>query len=168
MLYTTILSAFAWLTSFQIVLDWFHLEKRCKEQLSLALKGREMRNTLLEELLPCLWNGCVDRAIALLQSVEPTQIKNPKALTDLIGYLERNCPYIPCYSIRKHLGLPNSSNRGEKANDLVVSDRQKHNGMSWSKPGSVALAAVTALVRNQEYKRWFHTGTLSFAFSPSG
>jgi hypothetical protein len=50
---------------------------------------------------------------------------------------------------------------------LVVSDRQKHNGMSWSKPGSVALAAVTALVRNQEYKRWFQAGTLSFSFSPS-
>jgi hypothetical protein len=167
-LYTTILGAFAWLTSFQIVLDWFHLEKRCKEQLSLALKGSEMRNALLEELLPCLWNGCVDKAIALLQSVEPTHIKNQKALTDLIGYLERNRPYLPCYSVRKYLGLRNSSNRGEKANDLVVSDRQKHNGMSWSKPGSVALAAVTALVRNQEYKRWFHTGTLSFAFSASG
>jgi hypothetical protein len=167
-LYTTILSAFAWLTSFQIVLDWFHLDKRCKEQLSLALKGREMRNALLEELLPCLWNGCVDRAIALLQSVEPAKVKNPKALADLIGYLERNRPYLPCYSVRKHLGLRNSSNQGEKANDLVVSDRQKHNGMSWSKPGSVALAAITALVRNQEYKRWFHTGTLSFAFSASG
>ncbi len=37
----------------------------------------------------------------------------------------------------------------------------------WSKPGSVALAAVTALVRNQEYKQWFQTGTLSFSFSPS-
>jgi hypothetical protein len=100
--------------------------------------------------------------------VEPAQIKSQKVLTDLIGYLERNRPYLPCYSVRKHLGLRNSSNRGENANDLVVSDRQKHNGMSWSKPGSVALAAVTALVRNQEYKRWFHTGTLSFAFSPSG
>jgi len=39
-LYTTILCAFAWLSSFQIVLDWYHLEKRCKEQLSMALKGR--------------------------------------------------------------------------------------------------------------------------------
>jgi hypothetical protein len=127
-----------------------------------------MRNALLEELLPCLWNGCVDRAITLLQSVEPAKVKNPKALTDLIGYLERNRPYLPCYSVRKHLELRNSSNQGEKTNDLVVSDRQKHNGMSWSKPGSVALAAITALVRNQEYKRWFHTGTLSFAFSASG
>jgi hypothetical protein len=167
-LYTTILGAFAWLTSFQIILDWYHLVKRCKEQLSLALKGRVIRNNLLEELLPCLWNGCVDRAMALLQSVDPTEIKDRKALEKLIEYLERNRPYIPCYSVRKCLGLRNSSNRGEKANDLVVSDRQKHNGMSWSKAGSVALAAVTALVRNQEYKQWFRTGTLAFSFSPSG
>ena len=166
-LYTTILGAFAWLSSFQIVLDWYHLEKRCKEQLSMALKGRVIRNALLDELFPFLWHGCVDRAIALLQSVDSTQIKNQKALADLIGYLERNRPYIPCYSVRKRLGLWSSSNRGEKANDLVVSDRQKHNGMSWSKPGSAALAAVTALVRNQEYKRWFQTGTLSFSFSPA-
>ena len=53
-----------------------------KEQLGLALKGREIRSALLEELLPCLWHGCVDRAIALLHSVEPAQIKNGKALTD--------------------------------------------------------------------------------------
>ena len=164
-LYTTILCMFAWLSSFQIILDWYHLEKRCKEQLSMALKGRVIRNALLDELFPFLWHGCVDRAIALLQSVDSTQIKNQKALADLIGYLKRNRPYIPCYSVRKRLGLWNSSNRGEKANDLVVSDRQKHNGMSWSKPGSVALAAVTALVRNQEYKRWFQTGTLSFSFA---
>jgi hypothetical protein len=85
------------------------------------LKGREIRNSLL----PCLWHGCVDRAIARLQAVEPLHIKDEKALSDLIGYLERNRPYIPCYSVRKQLGLPNSSNRGEKANDLVVSARQK-------------------------------------------
>jgi hypothetical protein len=167
-LYSAILRAFTWLQSVQIILDWYHLEKRCKEQLSLALKGRVIRNTLLEQLCPCLWHGCVDRAIALLQAVEPTKIKDQKALDTLIGYLERNCPYLPCYAVRKHLGLRNSSNLGEKANDLVVSDRQKHNGMSWSKPGSVALAAITALVRNREYKRWFQTDTLSFSFSPAG
>ena len=120
---------------------------------------------MLEQLLPCLWHGCVDRAIALLQTIEPAKIKNQEALAKLIGYLERNRPYLPCYAVRKRLGLRNSSNRGEKANDLVVSDRQKHNGMSWSRCGSIALAAVTALVRNQEYLRWFQTRTLSFSFS---
>jgi hypothetical protein len=167
-LYSAILSALVWLPSFQIILDWYHLEKRCKKQLSLALQGGVIRNTLLEQLRPCLWHGCVDRAITLLRAIEPDQIKNRDALDQLIEYLERNHPHLPCYAVRKHLGLCNSSNRGEKANDLVVSDRQKHNGMSWSKPGSVALAAITALVRNQEYKRWFKTGTLSFSFSPTG
>jgi hypothetical protein len=164
-LYTAILRVFAWFKAIQLILDWYHLEKRCKEQLSLALKGRVIRNAVLEQLLPCLWHGCVDRAIALLQTIEPAKIKNQEALAKLIGYLERNRPYLPCYAVRKRLGLRNSSNRGEKANDLVVSDRQKHNGMSWSRCGSVALAAVTALVRNQEYTRWFQTRTLSFSFS---
>jgi len=164
-LYTAILGAFAWFKPVQLILDWYHLEKRCQQQLSLALKGRTIRNAVLERLFPCLWQGCVDRAMAVLQAIEPGEIKDQEALTDLLGYLERNRPYLPCYAVRKRLGLRNSSNRGEKANDLLVSDRQKHNGMSWSRCGSVALAAVTALVRNQEYKRWFQTGTLAFSFA---
>ncbi len=163
-LYSTILRVFAWFRPIQLILDWYHLKKRCEQQLSLALKGRMIRNAVLEQLLPCLWHGCVDRAIAVLQTIEPAKIKNQEALTNLIGYLERNRPYLPCYAVRKRLGLCNSSNRGEKANDLVVSDRQKHNGMSWSRRGSVALATVTTLVRNQEYMRWFQTRTLSFSF----
>jgi hypothetical protein len=166
-LYPAILSAFSWFSPLQIILDWYHLEKRCKEQLSLALRGRVIRNSLLEQLLPCLWHGCVDRALALLQTVDPATIKNQDALETLIGYLQRNRPYLPCYSVRKRLGLRNSSNQGEKANDLIVSDRQKHNGMSWSKSGSAALAAVSALVRNREYKHWFQTGSLSFSFNPA-
>jgi len=48
----------------------------------------------------------------------------------------------------------------EKMNDLIVSGRQKHNGMSWSPEGSVALAALTALIRNREHESWFKKGTL--------
>ena len=59
------------------------------------------------------------------------------------------------YAVRKRLGLRNSSNIGEKMNDLLVSDRQKHNGMSWSPGGSIALAALEALKRNHEYEHWF-------------
>jgi len=133
--------------------------------LSLALKGKEIRNKVLEQLLSFLWHGCVDKAIASLQKVDPGDIKDCKSLEDLISYLERNRPYIPCYSVRKSLGLCNSSNRGEKANDLIVSERQKHNGMSWSRFGSIALATITALVHNGEHKHWLQTQTLSFKFA---
>lgn len=47
-------------------------------------------------------------------------------------------------------------------NDLVVSDRQKHNGMSWSKAGSVALAIITTLKRNKESDKWFETKGFNF------
>ena len=53
----------------------------------------------------------------------------------------------------------------EKHNDLLVSQRQKHNGMSWSKSGSLALAAIKALVRNNEYQKWFRTRELDFKFA---
>ena len=70
--------------------------------------------------------------------------------------------YIPCYAVRKELGLCNSSAIGEKMNDLVVSERQKHNGMSWSKSGSVSLATITALKRNKENDKWFKEKEFDF------
>jgi hypothetical protein len=100
-----------------------------------------------------------------LRTLESELIKDKDKLQQLINYLERNRPFIPCYSVRKHLGLRNSSNIGEKHNDLLVSQRQKHNGMSWSKSGSLALAAIKALVRNNEYQRWFRTRELDFKFA---
>ncbi|MBF0551343.1 MAG: hypothetical protein HQK60_12505 [Deltaproteobacteria bacterium] len=63
------------------------------------------------------------------------------------------------------MGLRNSSNIGEKANDLIVADRQKHNGMSWSDGGSLALAALTALKRNKEMMLWFEKGEVEFKFA---
>jgi hypothetical protein len=40
-------------------------------------------------------------------------------------------------------------------NDWLVSDRQKHHGMSWAASGSSALAALEALKRNNAYQHWF-------------
>lgn len=158
----SILKFFCWYKNIGIILDWYHLEKKCKETLSLAMNGRILRNKLLEDLMPLLWYGLTDKAIAVLEGIGAASVKNREQLEKLIEYLERNKPYIPCYEIRKELGLRNSSAIGEKMNDLVVSDRQKNNGMSWSKNGSVALAAITALKRNKEHKRWFEKGEIDF------
>ena len=142
--------------------NWYHLEKKCKEQLSLALKGRFIRNDILEKLKPLLWYGLTDKAEAYLEEIAKESIKDMAALDKLIKYLMRNKPYIPCYAARKELGLCNSSAIGEKMNDLVVSERQKHNGMSWSKTGSVSLATITALKRNKESDKWFEAKELDF------
>lgn len=164
-LHASILSFFQWLPGLRIILDWYHLEKKCEYELSLALKGSKIRNDILEKLLPFLWLGKIDAAIEFLQNMNPENFKSGQSIDRLVGYFERNRQYIPCYALRKQLGLRNSSNKGEKANDLCVATRQKHNGMSWSKDGSVALASVTAIHINEEQVIWRSSRKLQFKFA---
>lgn len=96
-----------------------------------------------------------------------SKVRKKEEIELLIAYFQRNWSYIPCYALRKKLGLRVSSNRGEKANDLVVAKRQKHNGMSWSKPGSSGLANVTALFLNKEEKNWITRRELEFKLMSS-
>jgi hypothetical protein len=158
----TIRSCFSWNRNWGIILDWFHLVKKCKELLSMAMNGRIVRNEILREVMPLLWHGLTDKAIGLLKGIEAEKVKNDEKLSKLIAYLERNKEMIPCYAIRKSLGLRNSSAIGEKMNDLIVSSRQKHNGMSWSKIGSLALAALTTAKLNGESQVWLTKRRLKF------
>lgn len=159
-LQAAILRAFSFWGSLQLILDWYHLEKKCKEDLSRALNGPQTRNAILGKLCHLLWHGLTDRAIQVLEQLDPQQVKNEDARDHLIASLQRCRPFIPCYVIRKRLGLRNGSSIGEKMNDLLVADRQKHNGMSWSPEGSVALAALTAAIRNRQLGSWFKMGIL--------
>lgn len=165
-LYSTVSQYFSWCKNMSVILDWYHLHKKCKELLSMALMGREIRNQVLNNLMPLLWHGLVDQAMSYLKSLPEAEIKNEDERVHLIEYLGKNRPMIPVYAVRRELGLRNSSNRGEKANDLLVAARQKHNGMSWSRSGSVALASVTALKQNQEYPKWFRERKIEFKLVP--
>lgn len=153
-LHAAILHQLAEWLPLRILLDWYHLEEKCKIELSLTLRGAQIRNAVLAELLPLLWLGRVDAAIAYLRTIPEEKIKAGKSVDTLIGYFERNRAYIPCYALRNALHLRNSSNRGEKANDLCVASRQKHQGMSWSPSGSVALATVTTMEHNHGLTAW--------------
>src|SRR5205807_5001678 len=102
------------LIPFKIILDWFHLEKKCKDLLSMAISGKQIKNQILTELLAWLWLGKVQRAIKLLREVSQESIKNQKELHNLINHLERNSSCIPCYALRNKLGLRTSSKPGEK------------------------------------------------------
>lgn len=137
-----------------LILDWFHLVKKFKEGLSLACRGREIRNRNVKNLLRLLWFGLVDEAIAYLRSIPPQELKNAEVRDALIEYLERNRCWIPCYAMRRQLGLPNSSNPAERSNNLVTSHRQKKNGMSWSTEGSQALTALSTIVCNNLTHAW--------------
>lgn len=162
LLNSSILRFFRCFLNIGIILDWFHLDKKCREQLSMAYRNRKIRNQILEKLMPLLRHGLVDEAIKLLESTRVEFVKNPEAMQKMLAYLERNRNLIPCYAVRKDPGLRNGSSIGEKMNDLIVSDRQKHNGMSWSLEGSVNLAALKCLKINNEYRKWFQAGEIDF------
>ena len=151
----------------KIILDWYHLEKKCLEQLSMALKGSKIRNEFMDKLRPALWFGKVDKAINLLQTLEPEKVKNPNLLEKLAEYFERVRDHIPCYALRKELGLRNSSNPVEKANDIVVAKRQKRNGMGWSDDGSLASASVSAANYNGQLDNWVNNGVINFSLNCS-
>lgn len=161
-LQAAILTMFQWLPHVRIILDWYHLKKKCEYELSLVLKGSKIRNVVLEQLLPILWLGKVDVAINFVRTIDPKKLKIDQSVERLVGYFERNRDNIPCYALRRKLGLRNSSNKGEKANDLCVASRQKHNGMSWSKQGSVALTTVTTMHINHELGYWYSQDKIEF------
>ena len=140
---------------YAVILDWYHLKKKCMEYLSMAVKGKEQRNAVLEKLLRHLWVGDVKTASEYLGGLNPSIIKNQKWIQELLAYFERKGKTIICYAVRAKLNLRNSSNPVEKANDLLVAQRQKHNGMAWTPQGSGALAAVEMIYQNNQSNLWF-------------
>lgn len=148
------------------LLDWYHLEKKLTELLSMALKGtKEVRKAIRLQVGQILWPGNIDDAIEYLKSMDGRNVKNQQRLQEAIEYLERKRSFICCYALRQYCGFRNSSNPSEKANDILVARRQKHNGMSWSGAGSHALAIINAFDRNNELENWLIQNKVSFTLS---
>ena len=128
--------------------------------------NKEMRAQVMGNLMNILWVGNVAGAIEYLTELSSDCVKSEENRQNLIRYLQNKESVIACYAMRRCLGLRISSNAVEKANDLAVAKRQKHQGMSWSYHGSWHFAALTALYLNQEADTWHKTGSLSFKMIP--
>ena len=139
---------------YTLYLDWHHLQKKCYQLMSSALKGGKKmkgeKDRIERELYAILWAGNTKGALEYIAAIDTKYVKLQEAINSLIKYITNKQEHIPCYAIRKGLGLPNSSNPVEKANDLIVARRQKGKGMAWSKEGSHALAAITVAGMNNE------------------
>lgn len=140
---------------YTLILDWYHLEKKCNLFLSMGVRGSMAeRKEIKKQLAAILWAGNVEKAKQYVKGISKKNIKCQKQLEGLIAYLDRKTPYITCYAMRKLFGLRTSSNLVEKSNDRVVSARQKKKGMSWSTVGSRALATLSAVCINGELSNW--------------
>jgi hypothetical protein len=160
----TLLAFFAWHPRVWLVLDWYHVVKKFKEDLSRACRAREVRNRHLAILVRLLWYGMVSEARRYLETIPAAEVKDPASIERLRNYLERNERSIPCYALRRRLGLRNGSSPVESANNQVTARRQKRNGMSWSKAGSHALTALSVLVCNRCQDIWVREHTVPLRF----
>jgi hypothetical protein len=114
---------------------------------------KDRRRALEKELLEQLWEGKVDTAVQRLRGALEW-VRNPRAVEDLIGYLDKRREFIPDYQERRRAGLWIASTRVEKFNDWAVSGRRKYQGMSWTPQGVLALAALEAARCNGELDHW--------------
>ena len=146
---------------YRLIVDWYHVTKKCNEHVSMALKCKlSDKRAIKKELFARLWIGQVAEAIAYLSALDVK--KDDDRFSDFVGYLTRKSPYVPCYALRKMLNLHISSQFIEKTNDLIVSARQKHNGMSWSWDGGCASATLRTMEINGELENFLLHGTLAF------
>ncbi len=159
---------FSW-RPYVLILDWFHLAKRIREMISMCLKmPKDKKGPIIKKILNYLWVGNVDGAIEYIRTFKSSIIKNEDVHEEMIAYLLRKKENICCHALRREFKLRLSSNTAEKSNDLVVADRQKHNGMSWSYEGSGALALLSATCRNNALSLWIRERKVSLNLKEVG
>lgn len=141
----------------ELILDWYHLRKKCYELLSLICRNRQDKAQLIRRLLSALWSGEVDAALAALEAYRP-EAKNADKLDELLNYLQNRRTSMPNYKLRRQARQFNGSGQVEKANDLIVARRQKHQGMHWSQPTTDALAALKTLTLNRGWDLYWQKG----------
>jgi hypothetical protein len=138
-----------------LILDWFHLEKRCTELCSMICRGIKARKLFLKPLLGALWRHDVDAALSMAEGYRE-QAKNLERLDILIQYLLDRRPYLADYHTRRITCQYNGSGHVEKANDLIVAQRQKNTGMHWSEDTSDGLAALKTLMLNDGWEHYWN------------
>jgi hypothetical protein len=84
-----------------LLLDWFHLVKRCTELSSMICRGIKARDLFLKPLLKKLWHGEVDAALAHAVGYRD-EAKNLQRLDMLLAYLRDRRPYLTDYRSRRN------------------------------------------------------------------
>jgi Uncharacterised protein family (UPF0236) len=123
-----------------IVLDWYHLQLKIKNLMSMIAPSKDLKTLYIKDLNALLWRGKTDEAIDYLLKIP--QVKNQEKWVELIGYIQKHKAEIIDYEKRQKAGKTIGSGRCEKANDTIVAHRQKKKGMAWSRTGSKALAII--------------------------
>jgi hypothetical protein len=141
----------------ELILDWYHLQKKCHDLLSMICQGRKIKGEVEKQLLPLLWQGDVEAACQLLEGLRQSS-RNEKKLDELIGYLRKHKAEIPNYDQRRTNCQFNGAGMVEKENDFLVARRQKHRGMQWVPSGADVICALRTVWFNGQWNAYWKTG----------
>jgi len=137
-----------------VILDWYHLEKKARELMSMVARTKTEKGLHVSELMKLLWRGRAEEALTYLRT--QVEIKSEKWLLALSTYVEKHQGEIIDYGRRGRAGKPIGSGRMEKGVDQVIGARQKSKGMSWSPTGSKALGILKVIELNGQWEGlWF-------------
>jgi hypothetical protein len=137
-----------------VILDWYHLEKKMGDLMSMMAVNKADKERHLQVLRGQLWAGQVDPALEYLHT--EVAVRNRDKHEELIGYLDKHRHEIIDYGTRQAVGKPIGSGRMEKGVDQVIGHRQKKKGMAWSAKGSKALAILKVVELNGQWQQlWF-------------
>lgn len=93
-------------------------------------------------LLPLLWQGEREQALAHLQSLRPTLEEVPPPLEEAIRYLKTQGDWIGNYEQWQEQGYPVGSGLVERAVAVVINARLKKRGMQWKRASATAVVAL--------------------------
>jgi len=133
------------------ILCLYHLYKRFKE--SLGRRKEEQR--IIKDLL---LSNQIDKGLSVIDQLirNSYDLKEKDNLVKLYTYISRNRLGIINQVKLKDKGIERAGAIESNINK-VISSRFKKRGVSWSKPGALALLKIKETVINGEWDKWWET-----------
>jgi len=129
----------------------YHLFKKFKECLS---KRKEEQKVIKDLLL----SDQIDKGLSVIDQLirNPYDLKEKDNLVKLYTYISRNRLGITNQFKLKDKGIERAGAIESNINKVIAS-RFKKRGMSWSKPGALALLKIKETIINREWDKWWET-----------
>ena len=133
------------------LLCFYHLFKRLRE----GLGRRKEEQKVIKDLL---LSNQTDKALSKIEQMirTPYDQKEKDNLSKLYTYISRNRQGIANQVILKDKAIQRTGAIESNINKVIAS-RFKKRGMSWSKPGALALLKIKETILNNEWEDWWKT-----------
>ena len=133
------------------ILDLYHLYKKFKE----CLPKRKEEQKVIKDLL---LSNQIDKGLSVIDQLirNSYDLKEKDNLAKLYTYISRNRQGITNQFKLKDKGIERAGAIESNINKVIAS-RFKKRGMSWSKPGALALLKIKETILNGEWDKWWET-----------